>query len=122
MGRASLLQFLKLRDSYFPIPEHSADFQRPAQRFNILGKRAQIEISPMLNLRHFALIHSQAFREPGLRHLPSPAQFVERHRGNRFADTLIYSLPTFGWYGVKQFTKISSRHDGWIVSFSVLSG
>jgi hypothetical protein len=76
----------------------------------------------MLDLRYFALIHSQAFREPGLRHLPGPAQFVEWHRGNCFADTLVYPVPAFGWHGVKQFTKVSSRHDGWIVSFLVLSG
>jgi len=96
-----LLQFLKLGDPNFPIPEYGADFERPAQRFYVLGKRAQIKIGPMLDLRYFALIHSQAFREFGLRHLPGPAQFVERHRGNCFADTLIYPEPAFGWHGIK---------------------
>jgi hypothetical protein len=55
----------------------------------------------MLDLRYFALIHSQAFREPGLSHLPSPAQFVEWHRSNCFPDTFFYPVPAFGWHGVK---------------------
>jgi hypothetical protein len=41
MGWASLLQFLKLRNPRFPIPEQGADFQRPAQRFNVLGERVR---------------------------------------------------------------------------------
>ncbi len=49
---------------------------------------------------HFP-IHSQSFRASCLRHLPNPGQIVGRHRGNRFADTLIYLVPAFGLHGVK---------------------
>jgi hypothetical protein len=36
-----------LRDPHFPVAEHGADFQLPAERFNVLGKRAQIKIRSM---------------------------------------------------------------------------
>ena len=47
-------------------PEHLAEVEAEmqSQGFDVLGKRAQIKIRPMFDFRYFALIHSQAFREP----------------------------------------------------------
>src|ERR1019366_2587930 len=109
----ALRQRFELRDPHFAVGENRPDLQRPAQRLDVFGESAQVQVRSMFDLGHFALIPSKGFREPGLRHLPGTPQFIQRHRGDGLADMLGHLVSACGWHVLQQFIEFP----GWHYSF-----